>query len=557
MKIIGFSVGHDRGAVLIVDGEVIVGITQERLSRVKHDGGYMGGQIPIESIQYCLNHSGLKFSDINLWAYSTTEEVDDVDEKMTSILGYGLGDKLLFVPHHLAHAYSSFFSSNFDEAAVIVADASGSIYNSRTKLSQFYDLDTSDLTEGRQIAEGISIYHFKRDSYSEVFKKWIKIPHLWNTEEEECTSLGARYSEGSLQLVYEQTTHSWSAGKLMGMASYANQKKLDEIPTLVQELENDIHLPNIRILPNVMWNSDFQSKSDVAGLYQREQEQASVILSRIAKNLTSSKNVCTAGGSFLNCNSNRLILDSGLFDECYFVPPSDDSGIPLGCAWFAYQKIAFVKQYTFLNPYLGKKYDRNEIISALNEVPNLNVQEFESFPTLCFEVSELLSENKVIGWFQDGSEIGPRALGNRSIIANPTSEWISNYINSEVKFREWYRPFAPAVIYEHQKKIFDTNFFSPYMLVTAKVLDDWKEKIPSVVHIDGTSRFQSVTENSNFKFYSLLTSFYMTTGIPVLLNTSFNGPDEPIVETPSNAINTFLKRNLDYLVLDNFLVSKQ
>jgi carbamoyltransferase len=246
-----------------------------------------------------------------------------------------------------------------------------------------------------------------------------------------------------------------------------------------------------------------------------------------------------------------------LFEECYFVPPSDDSGIPLGCAWFAYQKISFVGQYTFLNPYLGKKYDRNEIISAINEVPNLNVQEFESFPTLCSEVSELLSENKVIGWFQDGSEIGPRALGNRSIIANPTSKWISNYINSEVKFREWYRPFAPAVIYEHQKKIFDTNFFSPYMLVTAKVLDDWKEKIPSVVHIDGTSRFQSVTENSNFKFYSLLTSFYMTTGIPVLLNTSFNGPDEPIVETPSNAINTFLKRNLDYLVLDNFLVSKQ
>lgn len=556
MKIIGFSVGHDRGAVLIVDGEVVVGITQERITRIKHDGGWMGGQIPLESIQYCLNFAGLRYSDINLWAYSTTEEIDDVDEKMTTILGKSLGDRLLFVPHHLAHAYSSFFSSNFDEAAVVVADASGSIYNTNTKLSQFYDLDSSHFSEGRQVAEGISIYHFKRDTYSEVYKKWIKLPHVWDGEEE-CTSLGAMYSEGSLQLVYEQTTHSWSAGKLMGMASFANQKTLGEIPKLVQEQENDIHIPNVRILPHVKWNSDFQSKSDVAGLYQREQEQSSLILSRIAKNLTSSKNLCTAGGSFLNCNSNRLILDSGLFEECYFVPPSDDSGIPLGCAWFAYQKVSFVRQHTFLNPYTGKKYDKNEIISAINEVPNLNVQEFESFPTLCFEVSELLSENKTVGWFQDGSEIGPRALGNRSILANPTCKWISSYINSEIKLREWYRPFAPAVIYEHQKNIFDTKFLSPYMLVTAKVFEEWKDKIPAVVHIDGTSRFQSVTENSNFKFYSLLTSFYMLTGIPLLLNTSFNGPDEPIVETPSNAINTFLKRNLDYLVLENFLISKQ
>ena len=556
MRVIGFSVGHDKGAVLIENGEVVIGITQERLSRVKHDGGYAGGQIPVESIQYCLNHSGLKYSDINLWAYSTTEEVDDVEEKMTQVLGYSLGDKLLFVPHHLAHAYSSFFSSNFEESAVIVADASGSIYNSNTKLNQFYNLDSSELTEGRQVTEGISIYYFKRDSYLEVYKKWIKLPHIWDTAEEEGTSLGARYSEGSLQLVYEKNTHSWSAGKLMGMASYANEKTLEETHILVKEIENDIYIPNTRILPGIKWDSDFQSKSDVAGLYQREQEQASLILSRIAKNLTSSKNICTAGGSFLNCNSNRLILDSGLFEGHYFIPPADDSGIPLGCAWFAYQKVAFVKQYTFLNPYLGKTYDRNEIVSSLNLYPNLNVQEYDSFSTMCFEVSEFLSENKTVGWFQDGSEIGPRALGNRSILASPTTKWMSNFINSEVKFREWYRPFAPAVIYEHQKSIFDTDFYSPYMLVTAKVLENWKDRIPSVVHIDGTSRYQSVTESTNFKFYNLLTSFYMLTGIPVLLNTSFNGPDEPIVETPTDAIKTFLKRNIDILVIDNFIISK-
>lgn len=554
MRVIGFSVGHDKGAVLIEDGEIVIGITQERITRLKHDGGYSGGAIPVQCILYCLNNRGLKFSDINLWAYSTTEEIDDVDQKMTEFLGHSLGDRLLFVPHHLAHAYSSFFSSNFDEAAVIVADASGSVYGANTKLNQFYNLDNPQIEEGRILVEGISIYHFKRDSYKEVYKKWIKLPHIWDTEIEEGTSLGARYSEGSLQLVYETSTNSWSAGKLMGMASYADQKFLDEIPSLVEEKENDIYIPNKKILPHIRWNSDFQTKSSVAGLYQREQEQSSVILAKIAHNLTSSKNVCTAGGSFLNCNSNRLIVDTNLFEECYFVPPADDSGIPLGCAWYAYQKVARINQYTYLNPYIGKKYDKNEIVSALNSFPNLNYEEYEDFDKLCIEVSKQLAENKIVAWFQDNSEIGPRALGNRSILANPSASWITNYINSEIKGREWYRPFAPAVIFEQQKNIFDTDIFSPNMLVTAKVLDNWKEKIPAVVHIDGSSRFQSVTETSNYKFYNLLTSFYMRTGIPVLLNTSFNGPHEPIVETPENAINTFKERNIDLLVLDNYLI---
>lgn len=554
MRVIGFSVGHDKGAVLIENGEVVIGITQERLTRLKHDGGYSGGAIPVQCIQYCLNNFGLKFTDINLWAYSTTEEIDDVEEKMTEMLGYSLGNNLLFVPHHLAHAYSSFYSSNFDEAAVIVADASGSVYGPTTKLNQFYNLDISQLEEGRIITEGISIYHFNRDSYKEVYKKWIKLPHTWDTEVEEDTSLGGRYSEGSLQLVYETSTNSWSAGKLMGMASYADPNFMNEVPLLVQEMENDIYLPNKRILPHVKWNSDFQTKSSVAGLYQREQEQSSLILSRIAKRLTNSKNVCTAGGSFLNCNSNRLILDSQLFEECYFVPAADDSGIPLGCAWYAYQKVSHVRQFTYLKPYIGKQYDKNDIVTALNNHPNLNFTEYDNFNALCSEVSEQISQNKIVGWFQGGSEIGPRALGNRSILANPSTKWITNYINSEIKGREWYRPFAPAVIFEHQKNIFDTNVFSPNMLVTAQVLDSWKDKIPAVVHIDGSSRFQSVTESSNFKFYSLLTSFYMLTGIPVLLNTSFNGPHEPIVETPEDAINTFKTRNIDLLVLDNYII---
>lgn len=555
MKVIGFTVGHDKGAVLIDNGEVVVGISQERLTRIKHDGGYSGGSIPLGSILYCLNYAGLKFSDIDLWGYSTTEVFDDVHEKMKEILGYDLGNRLLFVPHHLAHAYSSFFSSDFDEAAVIIADASGSVYNSSNKMFGLYDLDISNLKPGQELAEGISIYKFNRISYDEVYKKWIKLPHEWD-DDDECTSVGARYSEGCLQLVYEQQSNSWSAGKLMGMASYSKKENVEKYPLLVKKLNNDIHIPNQRILPHIRWYSDFESKCTVAGLYQREQEQSSIILAEIAKNLTNSNNVCVAGGSFLNCNSNRLIIDSGLFQGCYFVPPADDSGVPLGCAWFAFQKISTVKQDTFLKPYLGRQYDRNEIIAALNSYPNLNVKEHHDFNALTDEVAKRISENKIVGWFQNGSEIGPRALGNRSILANPCEKWMTNYINSEIKLREWYRPFAPSVLYEKQGEIFDTNFYSPYMLVTAQVNENWKNIIPAVVHIDGSSRFQSVTDYSNRRFYNLISKFYNLTNVPVLLNTSFNGPDEPIVETPENAINTFLKRNLDFLVIENFLISK-
>ena len=167
-----------------------------------------------------------------------------------------------------------------------------------------------------------------------------------------------------------------------------------------------------------------------------------------------------------------------------------------------------------------------------------------------------MSQNRVIGWFQDSSELGPRALGNRSILASPIESWMTGHINSDIKHREWYRPFAPAVLFEHQSEIFESDVYSPYMLVTTTVKEEWRNKIPAVVHIDNSSRHQSVTEESNYKFYQLIHSFYKKTGVPVLLNTSFNGPHEPIVETPQNALSTFLSQGLDILVLGNYIITK-
>ena len=555
MRALGFSVGHDKGAAIIEDGKLLVAITQERLSRIKHDGAYSGGKIPIESIRYCLDYLNLTIKDINIIIYSSTEETDDVDEQMKEVFPRIAIPPVVFIPHHLAHAYSTFFSSNFDDAAVIVADASGSILSHLTKMPEWYkDVSREGLSELEDWTEGISIYHFTKKDYKEVYKKWIKSPTPLNTNEG--TSVGSMYSEGSLQLIYEPNSHTWPAGKLMGLASYADQHLVDEAPFYVEELENDIYIPNNTIYPKVKWSSDFYSKACTAGIYQREQERASLILAKIAKNLTDSENVCTAGGSFLNCGSNEKILTSGLFEKCFFIPPADDSGIPLGCAWAAYQELTDITETELIKPYFGKTYDRKEIVSVINKNPNVRTVEYDDFDELLEFVSYWLTQNRVVGWFQGGSEIGPRALGNRSIVASPIKHWMTGHINGDIKHREWYRPFAPAVLFEHQSEIFESDVFSPHMLVTTKVKESWRNRIPAVTHIDYTARHQSVTIESNERFYKLISKFYEKTGVPVLLNTSFNGPKEPIVETPQEAFNTFINQNLDMLVIGNHVFLK-
>ena len=553
MRTLGFSVGHDKGAVIIEDGKVLVGITQERLSRIKHDGAYQGGLIPQESILYCLNYLGLTVRDIDSYVYSTTEMIDDVEQQFNNLFSSKVN--LKFIPHHLAHAYSSFFSSGLEESSVIVADASGSILTHLNKLPLWYpDIQKEKLDSEQDWTEGISIYHFTKNKYKEVYKKWIKYPVPLDTDDD--VSVGTLYSEGSLQLIYEPNEHTWPAGKLMGLASYADQNIVNQAPEYIVEKDNDIYIPNKRIYPKVTYNSDFYSKACVAGIYQREQERVSLMLAKKAKELTNSENVCVAGGSFLNCNSNEKILNSGLFKNSYFLPPADDSGIPLGCAWYAYQELMDIKETEMFSPYIGKKYSRNEIISSINRHPNLNFLEYDDFEKLTEDISFWLTQNRVIGWFQDGSEIGPRALGNRSILASPINSWMTGHINADIKKREWYRPFAPAVLFEYQKDIFESDVYSPYMLVTTTVKENWRDKIPAVTHIDNSSRHQSVTISNNSKFYNLIKSFYDKTGIPVLLNTSFNGPKEPIVENPADAINTFLTRGLDFLVIDNFVIRK-
>lgn len=555
MTVLGFSVGHYKGAVIVQNNKVAIGISQERLSRLKHDGAFTEGSIPVESIMYCLTELDITIDEIDLIVYSTTELEDNTYEQFNKIFKIPK-NKIKFIPHHLAHAYSSFFTSGYDEAAVIVADASGSIANDKTKLKEWYpDLSTEGLNAGEDWTEGVSIYHMNRRDTKEVYKKWIKYPVPLGTGED--VSVGTMYSEGCHRLIYSPDTNSWPAGKLMGLASYADSEIVESAGKFIQYENGELYIPNNPIFPKVTWKSDFFSKACVAGIYQREQERVSLYLADMAKNLTGSKNVCTSGGSFLNCNSNELILKSELFENCYFVPPADDSGIPLGCAWWGYQQVTEITYTPTMWPYFGKTYSDVEILDATSKFDNLDVQYYNNFDEILEIIGEWLTQNRVVGWFQNGSEIGPRALGNRSILASPINRWMKDHINHDIKKREWYRPFAPAVIFDNQKEIFDTDYFSPFMLVTAIVNENWREKIPAVVHIDNSARYQSVTPVSNPRFFGLIDKFYEKTGVPVLLNTSFNGPHEPIVETPYDAIKTFLSQHLDFLVVGNYIITNQ
>ena len=559
MKVIGFSIGHDRGATLIIDGEVKVSISKERLSRIKSDSDFQDGTIPMASIDYCLEVEGLTYEDIDLYVYNCTM-FDNIEEQFEKTLNLPK-EKLKYIPHHLAHAYSTYYSSDFNESIVVVADAMGSLVQKGNKawewFSKGYNLeDTSE--KDFDWAEGITIYEVKNNEFNEIYKKWIKFEFPWEQEGEQI-SVGGYYGMGTYQLVRDLKSNTWKAGKLMGLASYAETDYVNSIPRQTYRDGNDVFIPSMYFRPEVTMKDDFQLKANVAGVYQREQEQISLGICGIGRDLSDVDNICVAGGSFLNCNTNELIIKSKMFKNQYFVPPADDSGIPLGCAWYGYLTLnpSFKNDSKkWQTPYLGKTYGDDEIKTEIENTDGIGYVHFDDFNQLTGQVAEYLNQHKVIGWYQGGSETGPRALGNRSILANPKYGWMTNYVN-EIKEREWYRPFAPSVLFEEQSKVFDLDTYSPYMLVTAQVNSDWRSRIPAVTHIDGTSRFQSVTRDSNPRYHKLISDFHKLSGIPLVLNTSFNGPSEPIVETPRNAIDTFLRQGLHYLIMGNYLVFRK
>ena len=251
--------------------------------------------------------------------------------------------------------------------------------------------------------------------------------------------------------------------------------------------------------------------------------------------------------------ANKKVLDNSPFENIFVQPAACDTGIALGCALYGAHMLNGEPpgKHRFKNAYLGKPYNEEEILAALNSTANIK---FRKEPHMARKAAELLAEGKILGWFEGGGEIGPRALGHRSIICDPSKPGMKDILNARVKHREAFRPFAPSVLKEHVSDYFDLTCESPYMLLIAKVKEDKQKTVPSITHVDGTARVQTVTREDNGRFCELIEEFYKITGIPVILNTSFNIAGEPIVETPADAMKCFMSTEMDFLVIEDYLI---
>lgn len=294
---------------------------------------------------------------------------------------------------------------------------------------------------------------------------------------------------------------------------------------------------------------------DIAYAGQILLEEAVLGLAKRLKEQTGERNLCFAGGVALNCSANGKLLTSGLFENVYVVPPADDSGQALGRLFHDLHSDGIAINPEIGLPYLGPLYSKTEIYSAMVRVGGIHVQPL-GFPGVAQAASRLIAEGKVVAWFQGRSEIGPRALGNRSILADPRNQRMRDHLNKNVKHREWYRPVAPAVLEQDAHLYFHLDRPLPFMLFAVQAKAEKVAEIPSAVHVDGSARVQTVSKQQNSRFYRFLQEFKLFTGISVLINTSFNDQGEPIVESPTDALLVFKRMNIDALVLGDFLILK-
>lgn len=569
MNILGINCyTHDSAAALIRDGRVVAAVEEERLTRRKHTS-----EFPKEAIKFCLKFGGITFKDIDLIAYFFRPQLEfpnylfhflryfpkslnllngaevtlPYTVRLKRILGirnlirdnFDYKDnnfKVMFVEHHLAHSGSCFFTSGFDSATIVSIDGKGEWAS--TLIAKGYDNKIEKL-------------------------KVINFPH----------SLGSFYSAVTQYLGFEPNSDEW---KVMGLAPYGKPtfyKKFCDIITLLPKGEYRINLDYIdyHLYGNKKWvspkfikefghqripNSDLtEHHQDIAWALQRRTEEAIIHILNYAYSLTKDHNLCLAGGVALNCVVNGRIRDLTRFKELFIQPAAGDAGTSLGAALYAYYNKSANKRssgYVMDNAYLGPRYSSQEVEAALIE----GGLKYQRSSDICKDTAHLLSQAKIIGWLQGRMEFGPRALGNRSILADPRRPEMKDLINAKVKYREGFRPFAPSVLEERVGEFFESDYPSPFMLFTYKIKEDKQKVIPAVTHVDGTGRLQTVSETTNPLYWNLINEFCKITGIPVILNTSFNVAGEPIVCSPHDAINCFLNSGIDVLVMDNFLVKK-
>ncbi|WP_405230033.1 carbamoyltransferase family protein [Lentisalinibacter sediminis] len=562
MNILGINFFfHDSSACLVQNGRLVVALEEERFNRRKHTW-----EFPVNAIQRCLEHAGAECGDIDHIAVSIKptkdwhrkavyglrnitrsksflrHEIWNAYGRLSTLKSWYMStwpdaDKrppLEFVPHHACHAVGTFLVSPFEDAAILSLDGSG-------------EWSTSFLGHG----QGRSVRQFS-ESYFPM-------------------SLGSFYETATQFCGFRP---NYDEGKTMGLAPMGDSERFYRaVSDIVQVNEEGRIKIDLSYFAYQNWghyrysqkfirtfgeprsrDGEFESRHlDVAAAFQRVLEDRALEMCRVLKRKTSSKHLVISGGVSLNSVMNgRLIRESG-FDDLYVMPAAGDNGTAIGAAYVAYnQTLVHEREFVHDDPYVGNGYTDAEITKVIREC-KLAAKRHDDIEAVG---AELLYRGEILGWYQGRMEIGPRALGNRSILANPTLTHMKDKINADVKHREAYRPFAPSATLEGQSRFFEDLGDSPFMLKVCHVLDEHKRNLPAITHVDGSARLQTVHKDTNPRYHGLIQKFGERTGVPVVLNTSFNIMGEPIVESPIDAIRCFFSTGIDSLVLGDYLICK-
>ena len=556
MNILGINIGetafgkrlNDGGACLVVGNQLVAAIAEERLNRKKSSGGFK------KSAKYCLNAAGLSPRELDLVVVSSCCDYPNKDflwKKINEHLKVAK-KKIVIVNHHLSHAYSAYMISPFDEALVVVMDAGGNLLK-KAKEFDWWKLDREQ--NSYYLAKGNNLNLIDRDFLS---------PY-------EC-GYGETYRAFTHFLGWHSYKHS---SRTMALSSFGNSNAFKglyifrniEDGRIISGLRNNPKLP-INMVKEYLRQNDIikcnprepdgeilKIHENLANFLQEQLEKSFFRKLRYLNKKYKIKNLCLAGGVALNCLMNGKILDKTGFNNLFVQPAANDQGQCLGNALFGYHKTYATEERLPFTPFLGINYNITEkyLYHKLKEQSlENNVVKLTSLKPII----KLLSEGYLIAWFQGKSEFGPRSLGNRSILGDPRSTSIKDLLNRYIKKRDYFMPYAPSVILEKANEYFDINDESPYMLKAVKTRHEKKGFIKGVVHEDNTSRIQTVSKQFNQKYYNLLKQFNDLTGMPMLLNTSFNRSGEPIVETPEDAISCFKAIDIPFLVMEEYLISK-
>lgn len=550
---LGIHMGHDRSVSIVVDGILVGSLAAERIDRVKHS---RSSKIPFDTINALLEYLKLDIRSIKYVGITyAAVEIRNLERYYYDQLKDFYPDwnfKLIPVSHHLAHAASTYYTSTFDKALVFVADGGGDLVNGEEEAESVYIASEGRLELVEQRLQSNVIHTLTREQFH-------LYPFMNNIYLSEQVSIAKKYEQITYMIGF-----GWNqAGKTMGLASYGQELFPVEIPP-INNLQFDLSLKFlIKEIYELYLKSGLKYpfyinkyKEDIAKTVQVFTEKLVIAIMRYLLNKYKIKEICLSGGLFLNCLLNHKILEELPDIKLHICPASGDDGQSIGAAFIAYQYFMDQKNcHKETIPYLGLAYSDAEILEAIKSY-GLNYKYYKDQKQLYPIIANEIYSNKIVGFFTGRSEIGPRALCHRSLLANATWDGMKDYLNNKVKHRENFRPFAPVILEEFEMDYFKLRQTSPYMLLAPKTNESRIMSIPSVVHVDKTARVQSVNINNNPYIYGILEEFYKLSGVPVVLNTSFNDNEEPIVESPTDAINTFLATQIDVLVLENFLIYK-